>query len=244
MTASHEATDKPRRRAWQAYAELTVGRPSLPALLLYELVTGCLAMWPGAAGILLRRVFYRMLLGSMGSRVSIGRNVVLRGAGRIHLGADVMIDDGCVLDARGPEGCVTLGDGVLLSRHTILRARNGVLEVGAGSDIGCFCLLGTDCRLVLGRDVLLGAYTYIVAGGRHRFDGVDGPVIQQGKEPGQGIEIGDGAWLGTRVTVLDGASVGPGAVIGAHALVTDDVPANHVAYGSPARARRERTAEE
>jgi acetyltransferase-like isoleucine patch superfamily enzyme len=52
--------------------------------------------------------------------------------------------------------------------------------------------------------------------------------------------IGDHAWLGARVTVLDGVKIGRHAIIGAHSLVTCDVPDWGVAVGTPARVIRVR----
>jgi acetyltransferase-like isoleucine patch superfamily enzyme len=47
--------------------------------------------------------------------------------------------------------------------------------------------------------------------------------------------IGDHAWLGFGVVVLDGVRIGHGAVIGANAVVTSDIPDGAVAAGNPAR---------
>jgi maltose O-acetyltransferase len=53
------------------------------------------------------------------------------------------------------------------------------------------------------------------------------------------IAIEDGAWLGSRVTVLAGVTIGQGAVIGAGSVVTRDVAANTLAAGVPARFVRD-----
>ena len=47
--------------------------------------------------------------------------------------------------------------------------------------------------------------------------------------------VGDEAWLGVGVIVLDGVRIGKGAVIGAGSVVARDVPDNAVAFGVPAR---------
>ncbi|MGI8486307.1 MAG: acyltransferase [Thermomicrobiales bacterium] len=49
------------------------------------------------------------------------------------------------------------------------------------------------------------------------------------------IIVGDGTWIGTRVTVLPGVSIGEGCVIGAGSLVTRDCEPNSLYFGSPAR---------
>lgn len=52
---------------------------------------------------------------------------------------------------------------------------------------------------------------------------------QRGSAP---IEVGNGSWLGARVTVMPGVKIGPGSVIGASVIVTKDVPANTLVMGS------------
>ena len=50
---------------------------------------------------------------------------------------------------------------------------------------------------------------------------------------------GRNVWIGANVTVLPGVTIGDNAVIGANSLVTKDIPANTVAYGSPCKVIRE-----
>ena len=51
----------------------------------------------------------------------------------------------------------------------------------------------------------------------------------------KGVTIDEGVWIGTRVTLLSGAHVGRGAVIGAQSLVNKDIPPYAVAVGAPAK---------
>ena len=55
------------------------------------------------------------------------------------------------------------------------------------------------------------------------------------------IVIGDNCWLGGNVTVLPGAHIGAGCVIGAGSVVTRDIPENSLAYGNPCRVARKIT---
>jgi acetyltransferase-like isoleucine patch superfamily enzyme len=222
------------------YARIAVGSDSLLALLRYELVMLVCSGLFGALGMVLRRMLYPLVLSSMGRNISIGRNVTIRGSSMISIGNNVMIDDNCVIDARG-EGCrIEIEDDVLVSGGTVIRARNGRLRVGRGSSIGRNCLLGTDHRLEVGEEVLVGAYTYLCAGGLHRFNGSELSVLCQGVDQSKGITVGDGVWLGARVTLLDGVTVGRGSVIGAHSLVNRDIAEKMIAHGSPARVTRGR----
>jgi len=221
------------------YALLAVGTPSLGPLILYELVMLFCSWIPGAAGYAMRRIAYRWILGGMGSGVTIGKNVVIRGGRNIKLGDGVFLDDHSVLDARG-QSEISIEKGVLIARNTVIRARDGIVLIREGSDIGCNCIIGTDSRVEIGRDVLIAAYAYAVAGGNHVIDDPGVPIIRQGTRSKGGITIGDGAWIGARVTVLDGVSIGEGAVLGAHALATRDIPPRAIAQGIPAKVIRTR----
>jgi acetyltransferase-like isoleucine patch superfamily enzyme len=53
------------------------------------------------------------------------------------------------------------------------------------------------------------------------------------------IVIGDYAWIATGAVILPGVRIGEGAVIGAGAVVTRDVPDRALAVGNPARVRRD-----
>ncbi len=234
--------NKPGEPAWKQYAHLAVGRPSRWALLRYEFLTGCFGNWPGAAGYWLRRKTYGRLFASMGAGAIIGRNVVIRGADRIRLGRGVAIDDNVVLDARDADGAIEIGDGALISRNTIVRARNGMIKIGEKADIGANCLLATDSRLEVGRQVLIAAYTYVCAGGNHICSRTDVPILEQGLAQKDGIVIEDDVWLGAYTMVLDGVRIGTGTVIGAHSLVNKSLPARSLAWGQPARRRKERGA--
>lgn len=235
---------EPGTSAWRQYARMVVGRPSWPALLRYELLTGLFSGWPGALGYAVRRWAYRPLFGAMGRGVVIGRHVTIRGAERIAIGRGVAIDDHVVLDARDAEGRIEIEDGALISRNTIVRARNGRIRIGAGSDIGANCILATDQQLDIGRDVLVAAFSYLCAGGNHGVDKTDVPMIQQGFEMKGGVVVEDDVWIGAHAMVMDGVRIGTGSIVGAHSLVNADLPPWSVAWGQPARRHRSRKPEE
>lgn len=85
--------------------------------------------------------------------------------------------------------------------------------------------------------VLFGPEVMITASGYRYNDGR--PVTDQASDEAD-VVIGDDVWLGTRVTVLPGVRIGDGAIIGAHSVVRDDIPAMAVAVGSPARVVSDR----
>ena len=98
-------------------------------------------------------------------------------------------------------------------------------------------------RVTIGDNVVIGPNVTISA--------VDHPVHPKARTEGLSfpisvapVTIGNDVWIGAGVTILKGVTIGDGAVIGAHSLVTRDVPPMVVAAGTPCRVIREITDEE
>ena len=216
------------------YSDLVVGRPGIGALLKYEFVVMLAQPRAGALGLLLRKTMYPWLLGSCGRNVVFGQNVVLRHPHKIHIGREVVIDDNCLLDAKGETNRgIRIGDGVFIGRNTILSCKNGDIELGDAANIGFNCELFSASRVTIGRAVLMAAYGYVI-GGDHDFSDPAKAVLAQSRTS-KGVVIGDGVWMGAGAKVLDGVEIGPLAVIGAAAVVRENVPASAIAVGIPAR---------
>ncbi len=216
------------------YAALVVGRPGLGALLKYELVVSIAQARAGALGLAVRKLLYPMLLGSCGRNVVFGQNVVLRHPHKIHIGSNVVVDDNCLLDAKGESNRgIRIGDGVFIGRNTILSCKNGDIELAEGANLGFNCEVFSASRVAIGKSVLMAAYCYVI-GGDHDFSDPTKPVLEQQRKSA-GVTIGDGAWMGAGAKILDGVEIGNGAVIGAGAVVRDSVAAGAIAVGIPAR---------
>jgi acetyltransferase-like isoleucine patch superfamily enzyme len=216
------------------YAALVVGRPGLGALLKHELVISLAQARAGALGLVLRKMLYPALLGSCGRNVVFGQNVVLRHPHKIAIGSNVVIDDNCLIDAKGESNRgVRIGDGVFIGRNTILSCKNGDIELADGANIGFNCEVFSASRVTIGRSVLMAAYCYVI-GGDHDFSDPSKPVLEQTRTSA-GVTIGDGVWMGAGAKILDGVAIGDGAVIGAGAVVRENVPASAIAVGIPAR---------
>lgn len=223
------------------YIRLVLGTGGILALLNYELRILLLANLGGAIGIYLRRKFYRHLFKQMGRNVILGKGITLRQPSKISLGDDVAIDNYCALDVRSSADTgITIGDRTIISRNTILRTKDGTITIGAGSGIGANCVLASSSTLEIGENMLMASCVCVLAGGQHAFDRTDLPIVEQGMVSKGGVNIGKNVWLGTRVTVLDGVRIGDNAVIGACSMVNKDIPDYAIAYGTPAKAVRDR----
>jgi len=74
----------------------------------------------------------------------------------------------------------------------------------------------------------------------HRTDRLDIPMGGQGMTESRTVVIGNDVWIGARVIILPGVHIGNGAVIGAGAVVTKDVPDYEIWGGNPARFLKSR----
>jgi len=135
--------------------------------------------------------------------------------GRIVIGARVRLNSNWApLElASGPGGVLEIGDNVFINYGSMISAQ---LHVRIGSNV----MIGNYCIVADTETPGLGDLPH------------PSPV-----EP-RAIDIGDGAWLAARVTVLPGARIGAGAVIAAGSVVAGDIPAGAVAGGIPARILR------
>jgi acetyltransferase-like isoleucine patch superfamily enzyme len=222
------------------YRDLVVGADAgWLGLLRYELLTGLAGNLPGALGLAVRALLYRRLFRRFGRGAVIGRGVLLRYPSRIAIGDSALIDDLCVLDARGSVEGVAIGEGALVSRETVLSCKEGAISVGARANLGWGCVVSSVGGVVIGHAALLAGGCY-VGGGRYHLGDRGRSIAEQGSYSRGPVTIGPGSWIGARAVILDGVQVGEGAVVAAGAVVTDDVAAFTIVGGVPARTLRAR----
>lgn len=227
----------------QKYQELFLGESGLWKMIKYELIITLCSWMPGALGLLLRSKLYPFILGSVGRNVAFGVNVTIRHPGKINIGDNVVIDDNCVLDAKGEGNTgLTIGNGVFVGKNTILTCHDGNIVLEDNVNIGFNCVISSLSNIVLRKNILLASFVYLV-GGDHLADRTDIPVLIQGRTS-RGIEIGEGTWLGAHVSILDGSVVGRDCIIGANAVVNGEIPEFSIAVGAPARVLRDRREKE
>jgi acetyltransferase-like isoleucine patch superfamily enzyme len=142
------------------------------------------------------------------------------------------------LYARKGYGRLILGKWVHIGSGNALRAHEGTLRIGDK------CVFGKDNTVNTYLDIEFGSATIVadwvyVCDFDHVFTNIALPIKDQGitKSP---VRIGPDCWLGTKVTVLRGTTIGRGCVVAAHCLVNTDVPDFSVAVGVPVRVVRNR----
>jgi acetyltransferase-like isoleucine patch superfamily enzyme len=82
----------------------------------------------------------------------------------------------------------------------------------------------------------------MIIGANHRFDDLSRPIAKQGLVR-KSVVIEDDVWIGGRVNILAGVTVGRGSVVAAGAVVTHDVPPYSVVAGVPAKVIKTRKQE-
>ena len=130
-----------------------------------------------------------------------------------------------------------LGKAVLIDYRVFFRYPSKI-KIGNNVAInrGCKFFAAHEAEggtITIGNNVAIGPFVSFFAGG-HDYDTVDlivtaGPVV-----------IHDFVWIGGNSTILQGVTVGEGAIIGAGSVVTRDIPPYAIAVGNPARVIKSR----
>ena len=165
---------------------------------------------PTPLGIVLRNLAWRFSFKRCGS-ARFATAISFAGMGNMAFGNGVRIGRSCAVTAQ--EGSLELGDRVALSPGVHLSADGGAIVIGSKTAIGP----GT-----------------VVRASNHRFDDRNVPIMDQGHIPGR-IIIEDDVWIGANCVITPDVVIGHGAVVGAGAVVTKDVPPFAVVGGVPAK---------
>lgn len=189
------------------------------------------------AGNLLRGC--RVLLHVRKPRMMLrGTGVKIYGLSRFRWGYYLKLGDHVYINAWGAGG-IDLGKKVgigafsrLVVSGDLTRPGKGI-RIGDHVGIGEFAYLGGAGGLEIGDHTIAGQYLSCHPE-NHVSEDTGQPVRLQGLSR-KGIKIGSNCWIGSKVTVLDGATIGNNCIIAAGAVVTHSFPDNCLIGGVPAR---------
>lgn len=150
--------------------------------------------------------------------------IVVERATRIHPLASVRVLHG---------GSIAVGRQCHIHRGAILATYGGKIEIGDHCTINPYSILYGHGGLHIGNFVRIATHCVIVPA-NHGFDTLDVPIARQ-PIAALGIKIEDDVWIGANSVILDGITIGRGAVIGAGSVVTKNIPSLSIAVGNPAR---------
>jgi galactoside O-acetyltransferase len=213
------------------YVERSSGKRSLGRFAWQGMVLTLLYRVPTIWATVLRGVAYRSVLGGIGSSCLIEEDVRLQVPSRLFLGNRVFVGQYSYLD--GGTSFLRLGDNVHVARFCTLRAGERGITIHDGAGINTRTFLDGNGGVEIGQNTLLSPGVQVLSG-NHIFDDPTVPIRFQGTAYGK-VTIEEDCWLGTNAIVLPGVTVGHGAVAGAGAVVTKDIPEYGIALGVPAK---------
>jgi galactoside O-acetyltransferase len=145
-----------------------------------------------------------------------------------------------------PNTCnLQLGANSLLRGTVTYNKNNASLIVGDNTAINGSTLFSIASCVEIGRNVLISFDCLIMDHDGHSLDSNirnnDLPDLLSGKPKSwddvgiQIIKINDSAWIGARVTILKGVTIGEGSIVASGSVVTKDVSPFSIVGGNPAR---------
>lgn len=137
------------------------------------------------------------------------------------------------------EGTMVIGNRVqfisTVATLELVTEEGGVLEIGERSLVNFGCSLVATELVRIGAHCHIGPYTMMLDNDYHRIE----PERRLERPPSKPIVLGDNVWIGARVFIASGVTVGTDSAIGAGSVVTSDVPPRVLAAGVPARIIKE-----
>lgn len=160
----------------------------------------------------LRRWYQWARIGTCGRDVYLDPDVhLLRYPRNIHLEDEVVIGRGSQLCPCNP------------------KAR---IQIGKRTVVGAYNFIYASESITIGEDCLIAPFVYLVDSDHARSR--EARMNAQGMITSP-ITIGNDVWIGARVVVTRGVSVGDGAILAAGAVVNQDVPPYAIFAGVPAK---------
>lgn len=114
----------------------------------------------------------------------------------------------------------------------------GHISIGSNSSVNPFTILYGHGGLDIGEGVRIAAHNTIIPA-NHVYSDPEELIYKQGLTT-EGITVEDDVWIGAGCCILDGVTIGEGAVIAAGSVVTDPIPPYTVAAGTPAEPIKSR----
>lgn len=136
---------------------------------------------------------------------------------------------------------ISIGDYTTISKRAVITAHDRVqlpyIIIGSGVIIGDDCHITSINSITIGDGTLLGKKVTITdnSHGKNTFSELFlSPIKREVFSKGP-VVIGKNVWIGDKVTICPGITIGDGAIIGANSVVTHDVQSYTIVAGSPAR---------
>jgi acetyltransferase-like isoleucine patch superfamily enzyme len=121
-----------------------------------------------------------------------------------------------------------------LAKTELVSGVDGILEIGESVFINYGCSISASKLVRIGDRCNIGTHCMLMDNDFHRIE----PSRRDERPESRPIVLEENVWLGGRVIVLNGVTIGKNSVIGAGSVVTKDIPPNVIAAGVPAKVIR------
>ena len=178
-----------------------------------------------------------------GKLIFFGKNVKLFNRKNMRFGNNINIGEYVKLSALGKEK-MELGNNINIGSHSqviISTSFNNLgefIKIGNNVGIGEFSYIGGGAGTTIGDDTIIGQY-FSTHPENHNYFNNDKLIREQGTTR-KGIVIGSNCWIGSKVTILDGVTIGNASVVAAGSVVTKSFEENVVIGGVPAKVIKSR----
>ena len=196
--------------------------------------------------MVLRGIFKKTFLKKSKGILFIGKRVKIKNKKKIAFNGSATIEDGCFIQALS-KGGITVGNNFSLGRNSIIECTGVIRELGEELIIGDNVGIAANAFIAMRGKVEIGSNTIFgpnvsIHAENHNFSNIDKPIKLQGATR-KGVKIGEDCWIGSKVVILDGVTIGSHSIIAAGAVVTKDIPEYCIAGGIPAKVIKMRKEE-
>lgn len=192
---------------------------------------------------ILRGFFLKLHLKKNNGLLFLGKKVNIKYSNKIVLGKSATIGNYVTINALSRNG-VNVGNNFTIKDFSTIECCGVLSNIGEGITIGNNVGISQNCfiqvrgRVVIGNNVIFGPNVSIFSE-NHNYSNLDLKISEQGVTR-KGVTIKDGVWLGTRVVIMDGVTIGEGSIVAAGSVVTKDVPPYTIVGGIPANIIKKR----
>jgi len=176
----------------------------------------------------------------------LGKGVSFFNISKIKWGKFLRLGNQVYVSALSKNG-IQFGNNVSIgafSRVIVSTSLNDIgdkIVIGNNVGVGEFAYLGGAGGLEIGDECIVGQYLSCHPE-NHNYENINLSIRHQGVSR-KGIKIGKNCWIGSKVTILDGVSIGNGSIIAAGSVVTKSFSENSIIGGVPAKLLKSRTNE-
>ncbi len=162
-----------------------------------------------------------------------------------EVGSGVVIQRPLQLEGDGLD-CIHIGDGTTIQAHCVMGCRRSYgndkgfepeIRIGKDCSIGEYAHITAIRHITIGDCLLTGRFVFIGdnAHGSLSLEEAGVPPAKRPLKSKGDIVIGQNVWLGDKVTILSGVTIGNNVIVAANSVVTHDLPSNCMVAGCPAR---------